>query len=73
MGGSVLNPTQLSQLLTLLSEDVVGKNSLDVLCHRLHLNFPSTEAFKVSSAIVHLLQQPGNINARKNQEALNKP
>lgn len=59
MGGLALIPQQLAQLLTLLSEEAVDKNSLEALCHRLHSNFPVTEAFKVASAIVQLLQQPG--------------
>jgi len=59
MGGSALSPSQLSHLLSLLSEDVVEKNSLEALCQRLHNTFPSSEAFKVASALVQLLQQPG--------------
>lgn len=61
MSGSALNPSQLTHLLTLLSEDVVEKNSLEILASHLHATFPTSEAFKVASAVVQLLQQPGKV------------
>jgi hypothetical protein len=55
-----LSVQQLASLLTLLSKDSADTLTLEALCHRLSTNFPKSDAFKVGSAITHLLQYPGN-------------
>ena len=56
--GGVLNPSQFATLLGLLSDDVLEKVPLEVLCQRLNAAFAKAEAFKVGTAILQLLRNP---------------
>ena len=55
-----LSVQQLATLLNLLSKESAEALSLETLCQHFNTSFPKTEAFKVGSAITHLMQFPGS-------------
>jgi len=58
-GTMSLSALQLSQLLTVLSPEILSAESLEAACARVVEHFPSrSDAFKIGLALVQLLTQP---------------